>query len=225
MGIASLPDAPTARGKRTRARILGVATELFARHGYAAVTMRQLGEAAGLDNSSLYRHFPDKRSLAAAALDSAADELLERVRPLADPADDLFERMIAVTLDISDHLAERPAVARLLLDWILVPDHDDDVLPGVSTDEVDRPSVQFLTIFGDSIARARRAGSIRRVEVLETLVNIIAVVLLRPATAGSWLASEDRKRAPATRRRARRREVEAFLRGALAPAPPRAAER
>ena len=84
MSTASLPEAPTARGKRSRERILRVATELFARHGYTGVSMRQLGEAAGLDNSSLYRHFPDKRSLAAAALDSAVGELLERVRPLAE---------------------------------------------------------------------------------------------------------------------------------------------
>ena len=217
MGIASLPDAPTARGKRSRERIVRVATELFARHGYAAVTMRQLGEAASLDNSSLYRHFPDKRSLAAAALDAAVGELLERVKPLAEPEGDLFECLIDVTVDISDYLADSPAVARLLLDWILAPDHRADALPGVSADEINRPSVQFLSILGDGIARARRAGSIRRVEVLETLVNIIAVVLLRPATAGSWLASEDRKRSAASRRRARRREVEAFLRGALAP--------
>lgn len=217
MRTASLPEAPTARGKRSRERIVRVATELFARHGYAGVTMRQLGEAADLDNSSLYRHFPDKRSLAAAALDSAVGELLERVRPLAEAEGDLFEQLIDVAVDLSDQLADHPAVARLLLDWILASDHDDRALPGVSADETARPSVQLLTILADGIARARRVGSIRRVEVLEALVNIIAVVLLRPATAGSWLASEDRKRTAATRRRARRREVEAFLRGALAP--------
>jgi len=208
--------APTSRGRRTRERILEAAVALFAEHGYEGVTMRRLGEAAGLDNSSLYRHFPDKRSLAATALDSAAAGLLDLMGPLRDEEGDPLEALVQTVLRVEEHLAGRPAVARLLLEWILTRDQPGS-LPTLHADEIERPSVQVLTALAEGLARARRAGAIRRVDVLEALVNVVALLLLRPATTGTWLASEDRKRAPEVRRQSRRRELEAFLRGALAP--------
>jgi len=213
---ATASTPATARGRRTRERILEAAVALFAEYGYEGVTMRMLGEAAGLDNSSLYRHFPDKRSLAAAALDAAAVELLDPVAPLREDAGDPLEALVQAGLRVADHLAERPAVARLLLEWILTRDQPGS-LPTLHADEVERPSVQVLTALAEGLARARRTGAIRRVDVLESLVNVVGLLLLRPATTGTWLASEDRKRAPEVRRQSRRRELEAFLRGALAP--------
>jgi len=212
--IATAPA--TTRGRRSRERILDAAVALFAEHGYEGVTMRMLGEAAGLDNSSLYRHFPDKRSLAAAALDSAAAELLDLTAPLREDEGDPLEALVQAALGVADHLAARPAVARLLLEWILTRDQPGS-LPTLHADEVERPSVQVLTALAEGLARARRTGAIRRVDVLEGLVNVVALLLLRPATTGTWLATEDRKRAPEVRRQSRRRELEAFLRGALAP--------
>jgi AcrR family transcriptional regulator len=209
--------AATERGRRTRERILRAAVELFAEHGYGGVTMRMLGDAAGLDNSSLYRHFPDKRSLAAAALDSAAAELLDLVQPLRETEGNFLDALVATVVDLGDHLAERPALARLLLEWILTRDRGAS-LPILYADEVERPAVQLLTALADALARARRTGAIRRVDVLEALANVVAVLLLRPATTGTWLADLDGSRGPEARRRARRRELEAFLRGALAPA-------
>ena len=47
----------------TRANILDSALELFASHGFAGVTTKQIAERAGLTEVTLFRHFPTKRTL------------------------------------------------------------------------------------------------------------------------------------------------------------------
>lgn len=47
----------------TGPRIRTAAETLFARHGYAAVSMRQIAGAVGLQAGALYNYIPDKQSL------------------------------------------------------------------------------------------------------------------------------------------------------------------
>jgi AcrR family transcriptional regulator len=46
-----------------RSKILNAARSLFARQGYAAVTMREIARKIGYTATALYYHFPDKESL------------------------------------------------------------------------------------------------------------------------------------------------------------------
>jgi len=50
-------------GERTEAAIREAALKLIARHGYDAVSMRQLGEEVGVQAAALYRYFPTKEDL------------------------------------------------------------------------------------------------------------------------------------------------------------------
>lgn len=54
-----MPEA----NESTRERILRVATELFATHGYHATGIKELEKATGLGRSSLYYQFPGKEAL------------------------------------------------------------------------------------------------------------------------------------------------------------------
>lgn len=47
----------------TRPRIRAAALRLFARHGYAAVSMRQIAKEVGVQVGTLYLYTPDKQSL------------------------------------------------------------------------------------------------------------------------------------------------------------------
>lgn len=57
-------------GVTTRDRILEAALDLFARHGFAGTSMRQLAQAVGLRESSLYNHFPGKAAIYHALIDT-----------------------------------------------------------------------------------------------------------------------------------------------------------
>ncbi|HET9052263.1 MAG TPA: helix-turn-helix domain-containing protein, partial [Candidatus Dormibacteraeota bacterium] len=47
----------------TRSRLLRLAGDLFARRGYAGVSMRDVAVAAGVTKPALYYHFRDKDAL------------------------------------------------------------------------------------------------------------------------------------------------------------------
>lgn len=51
-----------------RAELLGIAADLFAERGYAATTVRDIAEEAGILSGSLYHHFDSKESMVDAIL-------------------------------------------------------------------------------------------------------------------------------------------------------------
>ncbi|MFF4585022.1 TetR/AcrR family transcriptional regulator [Streptomyces sp. NPDC001388] len=72
-----LPARPVPRTRR--AEILAASVPLFARDGFANVTNGQIAEAVGLTPSALYRHYPGKIDILAAACLQAAGLLAQGV--------------------------------------------------------------------------------------------------------------------------------------------------
>lgn len=60
----------------TGPRIREVAQGLFARHGYAAVSMRQIASEVGVQAGALYNYIPDKQALLFSLLKGHMDDLL-----------------------------------------------------------------------------------------------------------------------------------------------------
>ena len=52
----------------TQERILNTAAELFARQGFAGVSMRDIGRAVGITQAAIYHHFANKDALYIAAI-------------------------------------------------------------------------------------------------------------------------------------------------------------
>lgn len=91
----------------TGPRVRDAALTLFARHGYAAVSMRQIASEVGVQVGALYNYTPDKQTLLFSLMKGHMDELLaahDASEPTSDPMDQLesFTR-----LHIQFH-AERP---------------------------------------------------------------------------------------------------------------------
>jgi AcrR family transcriptional regulator len=59
-----------------RDRILRAATALLAEHGFHGVSMADIGGAAGIVGSGVYRHFDSKSAVLVALLDEVMDRLL-----------------------------------------------------------------------------------------------------------------------------------------------------
>ena len=77
-------------GGRTEAAIREAAAALIARHGYEAVTMRQLAAEVGVQAAALYRYFPTKEDLLFTLMREHMEALLaawDASRPIsAEPA-------------------------------------------------------------------------------------------------------------------------------------------
>ncbi|WP_091616173.1 TetR/AcrR family transcriptional regulator [Amycolatopsis saalfeldensis] len=82
-----LPALPVPRTRR--AEILAAAIPLFERDGFAAVTNGRIAEAVGVTTSAIYRHYPGKADILAAACLQAAELLAQAVdrnlEGVADP--------------------------------------------------------------------------------------------------------------------------------------------
>jgi len=114
------------RKVRTSATIAAAALELFAAHGYAAVTVGEVAAAAGVGERTLYRYFADKQDLLCAedqnfrALEQRREEVARRAQVIAgSPALTARERAkhAAWEVVLAQGLSQRgvtPAEAALL---------------------------------------------------------------------------------------------------------------
>jgi TetR/AcrR family transcriptional regulator, transcriptional repressor for nem operon len=80
--INEMTDRPklTAKGARTRARIVEAAAALIHERGVAATTLEDVKVAAEVSGSQLYHYFPDKNELVQAVIDYQADIIVKNNR-------------------------------------------------------------------------------------------------------------------------------------------------
>jgi AcrR family transcriptional regulator len=203
----------------TRDRILARAIELFAAYGFEAMTMRRLGDAVGLDNSSLYRHFPSKAALADAALDQVAGEVLAATAPHIDLTRPVsLQALEDVCAVVGLHLFDRPASARLMVHWIMSMGGDAPgfAVSGPATD-TSRPGGALVAMLRGWLEAGVRARVLREHAMPEAVVILLGATLIRPATRGYLLATMEPERTVADARAAWEQELRATVRGAFAP--------
>lgn len=75
MGTPQAPDgrAPGRRPSTTRASIVDVALDLFARQGYEGTSVDQIADAAHISRRTLFRYFPGKAAIAWGEFDDQID--------------------------------------------------------------------------------------------------------------------------------------------------------
>lgn len=73
----STAELARARDPDRREKILRAAGEQFARRGYHAVSLADIGAAAGIVGSGIYRHFTSKSAILVALLDQVMSRLIE----------------------------------------------------------------------------------------------------------------------------------------------------
>ena len=86
----------TAKGARTRARIVEGAAALIHERGVAATTLEDVKVAAEVSGSQMYHYFPDKDELVQAVIDYNADAIVSRNRQALGGADgvEVWRKMV-----------------------------------------------------------------------------------------------------------------------------------
>ena len=107
-----------------RVRAVEVATELFARDGYEAMTMRALAEALGVSAMTPYRYVDGKAELYALVRAHAFRRFAEHLEAAADA--DPVERLRKLKVRYLRFAAEHPAMYRIMFE-LRHPDHADPV--------------------------------------------------------------------------------------------------
>ncbi|MCX8569571.1 MULTISPECIES: TetR/AcrR family transcriptional regulator [Hyphomicrobiales] len=97
-------------GERTEAAIRDASVALIARHGFEAVTMRQLAAEVGVQAAALYRYFPTKEDLLFTLMREHMEALLAEWANSHPDNDDPVARLTAfVTNHIRFHVERRHA--------------------------------------------------------------------------------------------------------------------
>jgi AcrR family transcriptional regulator len=89
------------RDPARKERILSAAADLVAKHGYHAVGMADIGAAAGVTGSAIYRHFESKSAVLVALFDRVIDALLSNASRIVEEAED---EQRALTLLVRDQV-------------------------------------------------------------------------------------------------------------------------
>lgn len=109
MGMEPRTSGTRLRPAERRRQLVDAATALFLDQGYGKVSVSDIAKAAGISGPSVYRHFPDKEAILAAAMRSAVDEMAETTaRVLARPGatfDDLASAVFAMAVSRPGPLA------------------------------------------------------------------------------------------------------------------------
>lgn len=94
----------------TGPRISDAALRLFAQHGYAAVSMRQIAREVGVQAGALYNYTPDKQSLLFRLMESHMTELLASWRDLPRDSGALSQLEAFTRFHIRFHMRRPDAV-------------------------------------------------------------------------------------------------------------------
>lgn len=133
---------------RTRQKYLDAAVRLFARRGFHAVSIDELGSAVGLSGPALYRHFPGKEAMLGEILVSTSERLLvglEKTLEQQTPDEETLRNLVHFHLDFA--IAER--------DIIRIQDRELPSLPEEQNRTVRRLQNRYLDGWVDVLLRIR----------------------------------------------------------------------
>lgn len=103
-----------AQREATVARLIAVARDRFAQHGYAAAATEELVQAAGVTRGALYHHFESKEGLFRAVLAQVHAEVGQRVGAAAEAETDDWNALLAGCRAFLA-AANDPAIQRIML--------------------------------------------------------------------------------------------------------------
>ena len=101
--------------KPSAVRILEAAEQVFAEHGYAEVSLRQLIAAAGVSTTAFYARFDSKEAVMAALTSRLFGELYADAPGVLDRARDLESGIVLGVELMCERFAPRKALVRMIL--------------------------------------------------------------------------------------------------------------
>ncbi len=188
----------TAKGARTRARIVESAAVLIHEHGVAGTTLDDVKVAAEVSGSQMYHYFPDKNDLVQAVIDYQAETIVERNAHALSRANGIesWRKMVIAAArrtqarggcqlgSLGGQLAESDPEARTLIaagfdqwaaairDGLRTLDVDGKLPPGIDPDDL---ATTLLATLQGALLLGQVQRSSRPVETaVDTIVTLIA---------------------------------------------------
>jgi TetR/AcrR family transcriptional regulator len=162
------PSGP--KSERTRAAILETAAQVFAEKGYAAARLEDVAAGVGIRRASLVYYFRDKRELYDVVLSDILGELLDRYQTVLREPAPLPQRIEAIVDAWVGYVAERPAVARLLL-WEAADGSQDRVFTAAGH------GAAVVSALTGAIQEGQRQGLFHPIDPVHFIFTIIGATV------------------------------------------------
>ncbi|WP_420310139.1 TetR/AcrR family transcriptional regulator [Streptomyces sp. YS-B37] len=140
-----------------RQKIIDTAASLFARQGYAATSINDLGRAVGLAKGALYYYIGSKENLLIEIQSRVLDPLLARAQEIAALDEPPLLRLRLLSESLLTTIFRR-------LDHIRVYEHDHRSLSGAELETVLGQRADFELLITGLLTEAVEAGTFRAVE-------------------------------------------------------------
>lgn len=141
-----------AQKEDTRRIILDSAYFLFAKNGYAKTTMRSLAVQAGVGLGTIFKHFPDKPSLLAAAFQDDLGKIIQNSFSSL-PESGIKNQLLHITKSLYAFYAENPSFSRTLIKEVLF-------LEGEHGKILDAQIMLFLNEISELLTKAVEKGEL-----------------------------------------------------------------
>ena len=153
--MATAAEALTTSQAARRQRVLVSALELAADGGYEAVQMRDIATSAGVALGTIYRYFPSKDALLAAAMVEWMEDLERRVTQRGPQGDTTAERVYDVLRRAVATMERQPKLAEAVITALT---SDDPAAGKASISTTDVMTRVMLQAFPDDVDPAMEAG-------------------------------------------------------------------
>lgn len=177
------PDAQTRdaqeRDAGPRERMLRAARDLFARHGFAGVSMRMVAAQAGATKPALYYHFRDKESLFEECLTEFNADLDRTMREAIECPGSVRDRVGAVTSTLLTGSPFHP----VRVHGELAEQMSGDLRRRLRSSFRQRVVVPVTDVFADLRTRGELRAGVEPEAAALALIGI-CMAFLQPATAG-----------------------------------------
>lgn len=149
------PLRTASSGSDSADRILAAAEQLFAEHGFGAVSMNAIAEAAGVSKANVFHHFTSKNELYMAVLRRACRDASQHLDDLGGEDTPLAERLAQFAFAHLTSVFEHAQITRLSLRELL---NDDNRLGRELAEEVyGEKFARFVAI----LRAGQQAGELR----------------------------------------------------------------
>jgi TetR/AcrR family transcriptional regulator len=151
------PERPRGRPVDTgqqdlKAQILGTAEQLFTDHGYAATSIRNIADTAGVNPALVHYYFGNKHALLEAVLKHSLEPMVRALASLKSSESASVEDIVALLIPMA---ATHPNIPRLLTREVLLPG-------GVMQDYfIENLAPQLGGALPGLLERERKAGKLR----------------------------------------------------------------
>lgn len=170
--VPSQPQPAAEQDERVRTRLLNAAVRVFDRKGFAAASVREVAELAGVTKPAVYYHFGSKEGLLLAILHQAERQLTGTLDQATTRVGGARERILALCEDVYGLFGEHVPLARVAHAVFLGPPE------GAPPFDVTVFEDRFLRVIERMIADGVASGEFRAVDTADVALGVMAVLEL-----------------------------------------------